>query len=271
MRIKFIFIVVFLFIQGISFAQETTKDASKEGDIDFNFGVDIMSRYVWRGTQFGGTSPSIQPGVSFSYKNFEIGTWGAYSVGGENTVQEFDLYLAYTFANDMITAKFTDYYFPDDSVDYKYFDYDENTTGHIFEGSVSFNGTESIPLTFLAAINFYGADAIKLNNDSGNVDFNKRSGIQYSTYFELGYGTTINETNLNVFLGFTLNNLKGKNLETGFIGETGFYGEKAGIVNLGLTAVKDINVSEKFSIPVTASVITNPMSEKVFFVFGFSF
>ncbi len=36
--------------------------------LSLNLGTDIMSRYVWRGTDFG-RSPGIQPFLSLFYKN----------------------------------------------------------------------------------------------------------------------------------------------------------------------------------------------------------
>ncbi len=41
------------------------------------FGTDIYSRYIWRGINLGGESPSLQPGLSYTIHNFTIGFWGA--------------------------------------------------------------------------------------------------------------------------------------------------------------------------------------------------
>src|SRR5690606_41614376 len=46
-----------------------------------SIGADIMSRYIWRGVDYG-NSPSLQPQLSFSAGGFSIGTWGAYSFAG---------------------------------------------------------------------------------------------------------------------------------------------------------------------------------------------
>jgi len=51
----------------------------------------------------------------------------------------------------------------------------------------------------------------------------------------------------------------------------GFYGQRSmGVINLGLTVSKDIKITDKFTLPVFGSFITNPESENVFFVFGLS-
>ena len=268
-KTRVIGILVFFLFTGFS-TKNYGQESPKESKLGFDIGADIMSRYVWRGTQFGGSSPSIQPFTSLSLGNFEIGVWGAYSIGGTNPYQEFDLYATYSFANEMFSVTITDYFFPDELSDYKYFDYEKDSTGHIFEGTLSFNGTEKIPVSLLIATNFYGCDAKKINDDVNSPDFNKEDGIQYSTYLELGYSTSIWKIDFDAFIGFTPNSPKKADTASGYIGENGFYGNGLGIVNLGFTATKEIKITDKYSLPVSASVITNPQAEKVYFVFGIS-
>ena len=250
-----------------SFAQENENNQF----VKFDIGTDLMSRFIWRGMQLGGTSPCIQPNIGLGVGNFEIGLFGSYSIGGENEDQEFDLYAGYTFYKDMFSVTFTDYYSPRENRDYEYFDFNNETTGHIFEGALSFNGTDNFPLTFLAAVFFYGADEVKLNDNPNSPDFNTSTGIQYSNYFELGYNLEITGISFNPFLGITLNNPSDPINSIGYRGETGFYGTGPGIVNFGFTAIKDIKITDKFSLPFTASLITNPQAQKVYLVVGFSF
>ncbi len=262
-----LFTVILILASINSFGQNSDEGSN----FSFDIGADLMSRYVWRGTQFGDNSPSIQPYMNFDYKNFEIGSWGAYSISGLNRSQEMDLHLSYYFVNQMFTLTVTDYFFPSDTASYKYFNYGKNTTGHIFETSLAFNGIENFPVSFSANVNVYGNDAITIgNNPSDTSTFNKKTGIQYSNYFEISYANTIKNIDYSLFLGFTLNNPKNPDLNTGYIGEVGFYG-KRGIVNVGLTANKSISISDKYSLPVTVSLISNPETQKVFLVFGISF
>lgn len=233
-------------------------------------GSDLMSRYIWRGTQFS-TGPSIQPTFEFGYGNFAIGTWGAYSFNGADGA-EADIYLSYTFAKDMFTIAVTDYFFPNEVGGINnYFEYNKNKTGHIFEPSLSFNGTESFPLTLYVAANVYGADAKRLNDDPNSADFNTETGNMYSIYAELGYSLQVNEVGLDIFAGFTPTQPKAADSSTGFIGESGFYGDYWGFVNIGATASREIQITDKYAIPVSASLIANPMAENIFIVFGFSF
>lgn len=247
------------------------EESNKGSNLDFDIGADLMSRYVWRGTQFGGNGPSVQPGITMSWKGLEVGFWGAYSLNGINNVQELDLYASYTFLDDMFSVAITDYFFPDEALVYNPFEYKKDTTAHILEGTLSFNGTEKFPISILLAMNFYGADAEQLSDDPNSTDFNQKTGIQNSTYLEFGYSTTIRELSFDAFAGFNLTSPKEANLNDGYVGETGYYGSKRGMVNLGFTLGKEIPVTELYSIPLSASIITNPVDDKIYFVLGISF
>lgn len=214
-------------------------------------GADLVSRYIWRGIDFG-NSPAIQPSLELGYGGFAFGAWGSYATNDAN-YQEADLYVSYTFS-EVFTLMVTDYFFPDGTVaSNNYFEYKKDKTGHVFEGALAFNGTDNFPLTAMVATNFAGADARTADND-----------LMYSTYIELGYSTNIHETSFNCFIGGTVNDPDKEK------GETGYYGPGAGIINIGITAEKEIQITEKFALPVNVSVITNPQQENIYFVLGIS-
>lgn len=48
----------------------------------------------------------------------------------------------------------------------------------------------------------------------------------------------------------------------------GAYGIKGGLVNCGVTGYRTIKITDKFELPVKASLISNPQASKLFFVFG---
>lgn len=232
-----------------------------------DFGADIMSRYVWRGINLGGASPSIQPWLKYNVlkpdndHQLSIGAWGAYTIAPTSN-QELDLTLSYSYKN-IVSISVSDYFFPEyftNPTRNKYFNYNSDSTCHVLEGGISFNGTDKIPFTLFFGINFYGNDAKKIDQE-GNT--NK---IAYSKYIELGYHASIDNIDFNAFIGASIDNPDEK------IGEMGFYGNtNPGIINLGIKASKEIQLSDKFSLPVQASLVTNPDAEKIFLVFGFSF
>lgn len=229
----------------------------------FNIGADLMSRYIWRGLDLGGSSSSIQPTFEFtagdSTHSFTIGTWGAYSVA--NSYQEVDLYLKYTI-NDMISVSITDYFLPEYYGDIRdnFFEFGKDSTGHLLEGAVSFDGTEKIPFTLLFAMNVYGNDTRKIKDDGTD------GGIFMSKYVEIGYAHTFNGVDINPFLGIALDKPNEDR------GEVSYYGnKKVGIINVGIKASKSIKITDKFELPVQSSLIINPNAKKIFLTFGISF
>jgi len=261
---KNIFCLIFLSFLSASclYSQEDKKWSGQ-----FQIGADLMSRYVWRGLNLGGAGVSVQPAMKFNVGNadhqFSIGGWGAYTFS-PTANQEIDLTAGYTFKG-LLTVMVTDYFFPDlyaDARD-KYFYYRQDSTGHVFEGAVMFNGTKKIPFTLLVATNFYGNDSrrMKMVNDTTF----ETNGLQYSTYIELGFFKEIKGFNFNAFVGGTVNNPDES------LGETGYYGNtKAGFTNIGIKLAKSIRITDNYSFSLQSSLIANPMQNKLYLVFGIS-
>lgn len=229
-RNKFYIVLLIIFLSPVGIMAQ---------DGGFSIGADIYNRYVWRGTDFG-ASPSIQPGLAYATGNdvsFEIGAWGAMSITGAPGGSELDLYA--TVSAGMFSFTLTDYFFPAERAAMNnYFEYNEDSTGHVYEPMLGFTGPESFPISVTAALNVYGADP------------------DNSFYFELGYPLL---SNVDLFIG----------------GATGsYYNVKDtdfSIVNMGISTSKDIKITENYSLPVSGSFIMNPEAEKVYLLFGFSF
>jgi hypothetical protein len=232
--------------------EATPKAETKESSIKLNVGADVMSRYIWRGTDYG-HSPSIQPSLSLAVSGFEIGGWGA--IATNSYFQEIDLYAKYTLKNFSLIL--TDYYIPSvtgipSSPDTRYFNYDDEETAHSLEGSLLYKGGEKLPLWLLGGVFFYGNDkrwgydAVK---DTTNETY-------YSTYIEAGYTLAIKDNNVDLFVGFTP--------------AAGAYGNTMGIVNMGITGYRKIKITDYFDLPVKASLIFNPQASGVYFAFGFT-
>lgn len=233
MKILKKFIIAILFVSSL---QGIAQDTAKESNL--NLGVDFQSRYIWRGLQFGGTSPSIQPSIEYTSGKFSIGAWGAYSTGGVNSFQETDLYISVA-ASETLSFTITDYFFPKEGVLNSYFQFGENT-GHVFEFMISFSGTDSFPIGFTIATNFAGAST-------------------GSTYVEANYSKTVGEVEYTLFAGTVFNDNDNYYLTGG-----------SGLINLGLSVSKEIKITDIFSLPVNAALIFNPDQENIFLTFGFS-
>jgi hypothetical protein len=194
--------------------------------------ADLVSHYIWRGQDLGHT-PSFQPGLSATWKDFTLGFWGAYRLGGSGD-HETDFYLEKTIGP--ATFSIWDYWIYSESGSNNYFDYNKNTTSHQLEAEILLSGGEKLPFNLLGCYNFYGADPSK------------------SMYLELQYLHSFGTFDTQVFAGFQP---KGE-----------FYASKAAFVNLGCSVTKAVQLTKKWAIPVSLSLITNPDAQKVYLVAG---
>jgi len=241
--------------------------SAKEKSATLAFGADIMSRYIWRGIDFG-NSPAVQPNLSFSWKGLTFGAWGSYAFSkhsvriNDSTVvdagnySEMDLYVSYTYK--WFTFMFFDYFTINGlnaNEGNRYFDYRNKTTRHTFELCLTFDGPDRFPLQIMASTLVYGDDK---NKDSHGV-YGLGNDNNYSTYFELGYKLHFKRigVELKPFIG-------------GIPFGSSWYAPHAGITNLGITAKKEIPVSLQYNLPVQVSLVTNPQAQSVFLVFGIS-
>jgi hypothetical protein len=218
------FKVITLLVAGLFF---TVGEVKAQVDL----GVEVMSRYVWRGADFG-NSPSIQPEITASVGNLEIGTWAAFATTGNPDGTEVDWFATYTFETEnagSFEIGLTDYTFP---VGTGYFTSD----AHFLEAGVGYSGTEAFPVSIFAGM--------FLTNDDDS-----------SVYIEVGYDTGP----FDLFVGFTP-------AESELYGTTG-----AGVINLGFGTSHEVQVSDTFSLDLMASVMTNPYDDTLFFVFGIGF
>lgn len=244
---------------------ENTSAVTSGSKATFSVGTDLVSRYIWRGSDYG-NSPSVQPAVAFSVAGFKAGFWGAYGLGQYSKLvndtmvasmghySEFDFYLSYTWKGFTLMAY--DYFLPnplEPNSGNKYFDFNKNTTGHSVEICLSWAGTEKFPLQLYAGTLVYGADKGK---DSTGV-YGTSTDNNYSTYFEAAYPFNVAGFGVKPFLG-------------GIPFGSSWYGPYGGIINAGFTVSKSIPISREYSLPVFGSVVTNPQAESVFLVFGIS-
>jgi len=228
---------------------QTAPAAAAPAEVSpFKVTADLVSSYMWRGT-LGSATPNFQPTLAFVKGGLEIGVWGSTDFIG--AYKEADLYIAYTAGP--LKFAITDYDWSFGTT--KYFNYKNETTGHIFEGTVGYTGPESFPLSITANVMFAGADK-KYDKDFEAQDPTKQA---YSTYIELGYAFKY----FSPFVGITPSD--------------GYYGDGYGgyggvsVCNIGLTATKNLKISDSFSLPLKATFGFNPQKEDAYLVFGITF
>lgn len=165
-------------------------------------GADVVSRYVWRGTDFG-NSVSVQPALSLAIDKIEIGAWGSYPLTATAAgagANENDLYA--TLRAGPVSFTLTDYYFPETM---NFFDYSDKDGFHILEISAA---TSIKNFSFMGTVNVSG--------DANN-----------SIYAEMGYAAYEKD-------GYTVNLMAGAGNYVYIHDPSGDFNW----VNLGLTASK---------------------------------
>lgn len=229
--------MIYRFIFLLFAAASTFIAAAPASGQSFNVGADLVSRYIWRGADYG-ESASVQPALTFSAAGFEVGTWASYAMNPDGAAaNEHDLWVSYS--TGILTIGITDYYFPNAGFDF--FDFDGDGDGaHLIEPFVSVSGPEAFPLSFYAG---YFA-----HNDPDN-----------SIYLNATYPFSIDGVDLSVGIGASPS-------ESALYGTDGF-----GIIEMILGASKTIAVTEGFSLPLSVAYILNPYDETSFLVVGLSF
>jgi len=232
-------------------AQINKSSASTSQTSPFKVTADLVSSYYWRGS-VSSCTPNFQPTFSVFKGGLEIGAWGSTSFDGN--YKELDLYASCTAGPLKFTL--TDYDWNLTGVTtVKYFNYKSKETGHIYECSVGYTGPESFPLSISANVMFAGADK-KWDETLGAQDSSKQA---YSTYIEFGYAFKY----FSLFIGITPSD--------GYYGD--YYGGYGGfnVCNIGLTATKNIKISDAFSLPLKATLGFNPQKEDAYLVLGITF
>ncbi|MDL2213265.1 hypothetical protein LJC21_02680 [Bacteroides sp. OttesenSCG-928-E20] len=217
----------------------TPAVAQEESKASFDLGVDLVSSYVWRGAYQ--TSAAIQPGMGLSVGGFSLSAWASVPFSGEG--KEVDFALGYQVGGFSIGI--TDYWWAGEGA-YEYFEYKSHKTAHHFEAALGYTlPAEKFPLALSWSTMFAGEDYYKGDG--------KRA---YSTYISAAYPFQIKSISLEA--------------EAGITPWEGMYANEFSVVSVGLKASKEIQITNKFSVPVFGQVIANPKAQDIFFVFGIS-
>ena len=139
----------------------------------------------------------------------------------------------------------TDYWFNAGPEPYgRYFKYAKETTNHVFEAFAGYD-------LGLASISWY-------TNFAGN-DFKADGSSAFSSYCELAAPFSLGGVEWTAALGFVP-------FESPFYGTEGF-----AVTNISLAASKELEITESFSLPISAGLTVNPCSEMSYLTVGISF
>ncbi|TKG89045.1 hypothetical protein EYV94_26170 [Puteibacter caeruleilacunae] len=223
------------FVLGVLVILSSGLHAQNENKLNVDVNVDIVSRYMWRGLDFG-NAPAVQPGLSLTTGNLSFGAWGSYTLSSNTGGMETDLFLSYAIS-EHFSIGLTDYFFPSEALLILEDHITPVRTGNYFD---------------------YDAHLLELNLGYTQGDFSLSGnyllhGNEEDIYVEAGY--TIGKVSL--FLG----------------GGNEQYTEEGDfeLTNIGISTSKEVKVSEVFTPSLSATLAVNPNNEMVHFIVGISF
>jgi len=201
--------------------------------------LDLHSSHLWRGFKNGNTF-SIQPTISVSKGNLNVGSWAAYA--GNDSYFEVDIFTEYTYRS--ITFSLYDYYCPKSTQMNGFLEFRKFHTRHTLDAMINWN-PENLPLKLLVST-FVLGDDISPNN-----------GRQaYSTYIEPALTWKFKRFSGDILFGFTP--------------FAGYYSSKPSIVNLS-TVISYIFKVNRFEMPINSKVSYNPVLKTFWYSIGLSF
>lgn len=224
----------------------TNSWGAKLKSSNFHLGLDLQTKYVWRGMEMitEESAPVLFPCVNYQYKGLYVYAMGGYAVNGKYA--EVDLGVSYTWKD--VTLGIYDYYYP--TIDNKADKYlgGGKQTGHWLEASITY-APAKIPLWITASNFFYGAD--KYQNKEGD---DKQA---YSTYVELGtYYDFLKSNRISLAVGAALN----KSCYNG-------YEHDFSVCNIEAKYTYNLTFKNDWALPLGVSYIYNPVFDKSFINF----
>jgi hypothetical protein len=161
------------------FAGFGASTAQAEG---FKVGADVVSSYVWRGTDYG-DSPAIQPTLSYTFKNgIAVGAWGSYAVTENNGDRYKEIDLSVSLPVGPFTFAVTDYNNNPEGA--KAFDF-SNDSSNVVEISTAYAAGN---LSLLAAINVAGLEGAAKNAKYCEASYKVYDKDGYSAKLVAGLG-----------------------------------------------------------------------------------
>ncbi len=218
----------------------------------FGLGLDIQTKYMWRGMEMmtDESAPVLFPSINYSYKSIYLYAMGGYAINGKYA--EVDFGISYSWNG--FTVGIYDYYYPTiDSKEDQYIGGGKHT-GHWFEGCINY-APEKFPI-IVAISNFF----------AGNDKYIDGKGSQkqaYSTYVELGtYYDFLGQSRIALNVGASLNKSCYNNYDHNF-----------SVCNLELKYTYIVPFKAGWTLPLNVAYIYNPVFDKSFvnFTANFSF
>ena len=244
-----------LALMTITLLPASAQEADNENDFHAYAGADLVSRYMWRGTDMAGISIQPKLGISWQGLSLDLGSNIGFS---KEDIQDLDLTLMYSRWGFNIGV--IDYWTKDVDEENRYFYYDAYGP-HQFEANLGY----TCKYFSLQAYTMFAGNDFKVNG--------KRA---YSTYIELAVPFRAAGLDWDARVGISPMESAGvggtrivHSLFTDFEIEDNsyMYGEGFNCSMASIRATKTLEF-KKFQIPVFAEIHTNPYLQKAYLLAG---
>lgn len=225
---------------------------SYETESKFYIGLDITSRYIWRGLVLGGNHIAVQPTIEYSLTdNLTLGFWGTTNFQNKNYnsdgttkgYTEINFYVMYQL-NEFLHIELNDYYWPD---------LDKNESINNSFSYYGKDGSKSVELLIVSDFSeiwlpFNATIGTLVGGNDYNYDNAKRN---FTTYAELGYTfkNILNYFDLSPTIGAVLNNKAKYYYNADF--------DKVSFNNLNIKLMKELHFNNNFVLPISFQYIHN--------------
>ena len=229
---KLLVLVLAIFPMAL-FAQNTSKRKTS----DFHLGLDLQTKYIWRGMEMmtEESAPVLFPAINYQKNGVYAYVMGGYAINGKYS--EVDLGVSYTYK--WLTIGVNNYYYPTTTTpEDQYFNFKSRETGHWLEGVVTI-APETIP-AYLTVSNFFAG-----------ADKNSEGEQAYSTYAEIGgHYDFLDDHSLSMAVGAAFN----KSCYNG-------YAHGFSVCNIALKYTYNVALNS-MKLPLSVAYIINPVYEK---------
>ncbi|MCL6219726.1 hypothetical protein [Zunongwangia pacifica] len=248
-NIHYLCLLGLILVGSISHAQvseENIVEERNENEVEddtklFHFNLQLKNMHLWKGLHVT-DAPMTAADINYTSRNgfFKAGLWGGRGFDGDYT--EFDYYVSFMHKGWSLSIWDINNY--SDYPDAKIFDYDRSTTSHFIDVILAYQ-FQKVPLKLSWSTIVQGRDTYL--NDDGQLR------NAYSNYVEASY-VILNESN------WSLSGLVGGSWSFA-PQDAHFYGDEAGITNIGVIYNRELNVFDKFTLPVSATASWNPVQD----------
>ena len=211
---------------------------SAQDEIKATVSADLVSRYMWRGSDLADVS--LQPTLNVGWKGLELELFGSTPLEKDGGAQEIDVSLGYSLFG--VNIGVTDYWTANVDSENRYFHFGGKTQcPHQLEANIGY----TCKYGSLQAYTIFWGNDYKKNGDRA-----------YSTYVEVSAPWKLAGVDGSAAVGASL-------WDDGFtlIDTDGFK-----VCNVTLTANKEL-----FSVPFYGQIVYNPALDKIYFAVGVSF